>query len=83
MSPTRPSCPVDWPRYRTIGIDLLIVGILVLAVSATFAFSTVCPMPETCALQVDWPTISPAIGLIAAGAFLSYMARRRRTPEPP
>ena len=82
MCPIGLPSPVNWARFRTMGIDLVIVGILVLLVSAGFAFSADCPTPATCALQVDWPTVSPALGLIAAGLFLTYMARRKGPSAP-
>ncbi len=69
---------VEWARYRTLGFDLLLVGILVLIVSAGFAVSTVCPYPSVCSFAVDWPTLSPALALIAAGSVISALARWRR-----
>ncbi len=78
MRPANPPRPVDWARYRTVGIDLLLVGVVVLVISSGFAFYAVCPNPGNCQIEIDWPTLSPGIVLAAAGAFLLFMARRRK-----
>ncbi len=74
MKRTRLPGRVDWARYRTMGIDLVIVGVLILVISSGFAFYSVCPNPGICHTEVDWPTLSPAIALIVVGAFVLVMA---------
>ncbi len=54
------------------------VGVVVLVISSGFAFYAVCPNPGNCQIEIDWPTLSPGIVLAAAGAFLLFMARRRK-----
>ena len=62
-----------------MGIDLLIVGILILLVASGFAFYTVCPSTGPCHTEVDWLTLLPAISLLTAGSFLTAMARIHRS----
>lgn len=69
---------MDWLRYRTVGLDLLLVGILVLLVSLGFAPSTSCSPSGLCAAEVDWPTLTPALSLLAVGAFVLVMGRRQK-----
>ncbi len=74
MRAPRLPCRVDWARYRTMGIDLVVVGVLILVISSGFAFYSVCPNPGICYTEVDWPTLSPAIALIVVGVFVLIMA---------
>lgn len=69
---------MDWTRFRALGFDLLLVGVLVLLVAAGFSIYDQCPASGSCSTVVDWVTLSPAIVLVAMGAFLTYMARRKR-----
>lgn len=69
---------MDWLRYRTVGFDLLIVGALVLLVSLGFALSTVCSPGGLCGAQVDWPTLTPSLVLLATGGFVLFMVRRQK-----
>ena len=68
---------MEWSRFRALGVDLLIVGLLVLIVAAGFSVYDTCPTPTSCTTAIDWVTLSPAIGLIAAGAFLTFTSRRK------
>lgn len=70
------SASVDWTRFRTVGFDLILVGVLVIALSLSLAVYTLCP--QGCPVQVDWPTLSPGMTLLAAGVFLTYMARKQK-----
>lgn len=70
---------MDWTRFRTVGVDLLIVGVLVLVIAFGFALYPVCTAAGSCTTAVDIPTLSPGIVLLAAGIFLTVMSRRRRT----
>ncbi len=70
---------VDWTRFRTMGVDLLIVGVLVVLVALGFAFYTVCPSPGACQTAVDVPTLLPGLTFVALGAFLTVMSRRQKT----
>ncbi len=69
---------MNWTRFRALGLDLLIVGILVLLVAAGFSIYDQCPTSGSCYIVVDWLTLSPAIALLAVGGFLTFMARRNR-----
>lgn len=73
---------VDWMRLRTVGIDLMIVGALVLLISLGLALDNVCPAPTTCSTRVDWATLSPSLALLAVGAFTFYMSRRKTHKVP-
>ncbi len=78
MNPRRHPGPVDWTRFRTVGVDLLIVGVLVLVVAFGFALSDVCTSPGVCHTDVNWPTLSPGLVLAGAGVFLTFMSRRKK-----
>ncbi len=73
---------MDWTRFRTVGVDLVIVGVLVIVVASGFAFYPVCSGSGGCTTAVDVPTLLPGLTLVAAGIFLTVMSRRQKSKAP-